>query len=82
MGEAGVKPETPYTSEELVQMLRDRQGGATQIQFAAEIGISNTLLSDIYLGRRSIGNDKILAYLAPKGKEFRHRDCWFLVSKS
>ncbi len=74
------KPETPYTAEELVQMLKDRQGGLSQTAYAAEIGISFQMLSDVYLGKRGVGNDKILAYLAPKGKEFRHGDCWFLVA--
>jgi transcriptional regulator with XRE-family HTH domain len=76
------KPETPYTSTELIDLLKSRQGGLSQIAFAKEIGISFQMLSDIYLGKRNVGNDQVLAYLAPKGKEFVHRDCWFLVAKS
>lgn len=74
-----MKPETPYTSTELVDLLKQRQGGLSQIAYAAEIGISMQLLSDVYLGKRSVGNEKILAYLAPKDKTFIRRDCWFLV---
>jgi hypothetical protein len=54
----------PYTASELRDMLKDRQGGMTQVQFATD---------------RSVGNDLVLKYLAPKGKKFVHHDCWTLV---
>lgn len=69
----------PYTASELRDMLKDRQGGMTQVQFATEIGISMQLLSQIFKGDRSVGNDLVLKYLAPKGKKFVHHDCWTLV---
>ena len=69
----------PYTASELRDMLKDRQGGMTQVQFATEIGISMQLLSQIFKGDRSVGNDLVLKYLAPKGTKFVHHDCWTLV---
>lgn len=70
-----------YTAGELVEMLKLRQGGLSQMAFAAELQISMQMLSNIYAGDRSVGNSKVLEYLAPKGKEFRHRDTWILVDK-
>lgn len=70
-----------YTAGELVEMLKLRQGGLSQMAFAAEIGLSMQMLSNIYAGDRSVGNEKVLAYLAPNGKEFRHRDTWILVDR-
>lgn len=75
------RPEA-YTADELVQALKDRQAGLTLKQYAAEIGISFQLLSQILNGTRSVGNDKVLAYLAPKGHVYIHRDQWFLVAKA
>jgi len=71
----------PYTAGELRQMLKDRQGGMTQVQFANEIGISMQLLSQIFKGDRSVGNDLVLKYLAPRGKRFVHSDCWHLIDE-
>jgi transcriptional regulator with XRE-family HTH domain len=71
----------PYTARELREMLKDRQGGQTQVQFANEIGISMQLLSQIYKGDRSPGNELVLKYLAPKGKKFVHHGCWTLVEE-
>jgi len=72
-------PPAPYTSSELIEMLKDRQGGMTQQQFAKELQISYQLLSQIYKGDRGVGNELVLKYLAPQGKMFRHRDVWDLV---
>jgi hypothetical protein len=68
-----------YTADDLLEMLKLRQGGYTQVQYAAEIGISPQLLSFIYQGVRTVGNDKVLAYLAPRGKVFVQKDVWCLV---
>ena len=68
-----------YTSSELRQLLRDRQGGLSQKQFAAELGLSEQMLSNIYKAERSVGNDLVLAYLAPRGRKFIHADVWFLM---
>ena len=76
-----MKPETPYTSTELVDLLKQRQGGSSQIMYAKEIGISFQLLSDIYLGKRSVGNQLVLQYLAPEGKKFVRQDVWHLEPK-
>lgn len=72
---------TTYTPEELVELLRQRQGNLTLKQFAAEIGLSFQFVSDVLRGTRSVGNDLILEYLAPKGKRFDHRDTFVLVDK-
>lgn len=69
---------TPYTASELRQMLRDRQGALTLGQFSAEIGISLQFLSQIYLGDRSVGNELVLRYLAPRGKMFVAETVWHL----
>jgi transcriptional regulator with XRE-family HTH domain len=74
-------PSAAYTSDELLQMLRDRQGGLTQLQYAEEIGISFQMLSQVYKGERSVGCERILAYLAPKGKRFVEEKVWHLINK-
>lgn len=76
-----MKTPDAYNAEEMVDLLKARQAGMTQRQFAAEIGISMQLLSEIYSGNRSVGNAKVLEYLAGKGKEFIHRDVWVLVPR-
>jgi len=75
------KPPVPaaYTSEELVALLRDRMGTMTQQQFAAELGISYQLLSQILKGDRSVGNDLVLKYLAGPKKKFVEERVWHLV---
>jgi transcriptional regulator with XRE-family HTH domain len=73
--------QAPYTAEELVQALRDRQGVYTLQQYAAEIGISLAMLGQILNGNRSIGNQKVLDYLAPKGMQYVHEDVWYLRPK-
>jgi transcriptional regulator with XRE-family HTH domain len=73
--------EAAYTTDELVLMLKNRQGGLTQQQFALEIGISLTLLNQIMNGTRSVGNRHVLEYLAPKGKKFIERFVYHLVSR-
>jgi len=75
--------ETPaaYTEEELVMLLKDRQAGMTQMELAADIGISFQMLSDIFRGTRSVGCDKVLAYLAPRGRKFVEEKVWHLVKQ-
>lgn len=58
----------------------------TLVEFAREIGISMQMLSQILLGdgtlaagRRSVNNDKVLAYLSPPGSHFERRDVYYLV---
>lgn len=68
-----------YTAQELVDQLKMRQGGMTLKQYADEIGISFQLLGQILQGTRSVGNEKVLDFLAPKGKHYLHRDQWLLV---
>jgi transcriptional regulator with XRE-family HTH domain len=74
------RPET-YIADELRQALKDRQGGLTLQQYAAEIGLSFQMLSQILNGSRSPGNQKVLDYLAPKGYAYVHRDQWLLMPK-
>lgn len=70
-----------YTEEELVDMLKLRQGGLTQYEFAREIGISSQFLSDLYRGYRGIESKRVLAYLAPSGKKFKLRKLFDLVDR-
>jgi transcriptional regulator with XRE-family HTH domain len=74
------RPEA-YTADELRQALKDRQGGYTLQQYAAEIGISLPMLGQILTGARSVGNQKVLEYLAPRGMQYVHRDIWHLIPK-
>lgn len=70
-----------YTDAELVALLKERIGGKTLVEWSAEVGISFQLASDILRGRRSVGNPKVLEFLAPKGRMFVHEDCYRLVAK-
>jgi len=70
-----------YTAGELIDLLKLRQGGMTLSVYSKEIGISIPMLSDIFRGSRSVGNEKVLAYLAPKGKQFTERKTWVLDNK-
>lgn len=51
-----------YTREEVVKLIRQRMGTNTQEEFAAQVGISYQLLSNILIGSRSPGQ-KILKFL-------------------
>jgi transcriptional regulator with XRE-family HTH domain len=70
-----------YTEDELIQMLKLRQGGLTLTDFAKDIGISQQFLSDLYRGHRTIDSKRVLAYLAPSGKVFKLRKLWDLVDR-
>ncbi len=79
---------TEYTPAELVELLKQKQGTLTLAAYANEIGISMQMLSQILLGdgtmangRRSVGNEKVLEYLAPPGREFVRVDRYFVVAK-
>lgn len=81
-GEALSKPtKTEYTPEELVEVLRSKMNGATLAMASAEIGLSVPMLQQILTGRRSVGNEKVLAYLSPPGKQFEFRERYVLVEK-
>lgn len=69
-----------YTSEELLDTLKVRRGALTLKEYSEEIGISLPYLSEILRGEKPIGNEKVLAFLAPKGKMYVKRDSWVLVS--
>lgn len=43
------------TVEQVLEMLRKRQGDRTQREFAAELGITGQYLCDLYLRRRDPG---------------------------
>ena len=57
-------------AEDVVKMLKERQGVMNQIEFAAKIGMSQQLLSDTYAGRRVpgaavlqfLGLDRVVVY--------------------
>lgn len=75
-----------YTPQELVELLKQKQGTMTLAAYATEIGVSMQLLSQILLGdgtfgngRRSVNNDKVLNYLAPRGSHFERSDVYRLV---
>ena len=77
-----------YTPAELVELLKQKQGVMTLKVFAEEIGISTQMLSQILLGdgtmangRRSVGNDKVLAYLSPPGSRLVREDRYFVVAR-
>lgn len=40
------------TREDVIELLQRKQGDKTQVEFAAEIGISPSYLSEIYRGTR------------------------------
>ena len=44
-----------YKAEDVIEMLKRKQGKSGLRQFATELGISAPYLSDIYKGRRSPG---------------------------
>lgn len=69
---------SPYSSEELVDLLKQRQGGLTIPQYAAEIGLSVSMLGNILGGFRSPGNEAVLKYLAPKSHHFVEKAVWIL----
>jgi transcriptional regulator with XRE-family HTH domain len=70
-----------YTESEILDMLKFRQGGLTQTEYAKEIGISEQFLSDLYRGTRTIDSPRVLSYLAPRGKKFQLRKQWDLVER-
>lgn len=61
-----MKNTTCLTTDDIVAMLKKKQGKQYQKDFAANLGITASQLSDIYTGRRAIFNDKVMAYLGIK----------------
>ena len=57
-----MKSNSYYSADDVVKLLRVRQGMRTQEDFAAEIGISYQLLSNVLLKSRAPGA-KILRFL-------------------
>lgn len=43
------------TAEEVIALLRHKQGDRTNLAFAAELGVTSTHLGEIYKGSRNIG---------------------------
>lgn len=56
-----------YSLEEVVAMMKRKQGDRSLREYAKEIGVSAPYLSDIYMGRRSPGE----AILKPMGLQVR-----------
>lgn len=50
------------TNQDVLTRLKKMQNGRSIRQFAKEIGVGPSFLSDVYLGNRGVGK-KILAYL-------------------
>ena len=71
---------TNFSEQELVELLRSRQGVKTQAEFALDLGISDKLLSNIYGGKRSVGNKNVLRYLAPPGYTFERQKFFVLTT--
>jgi transcriptional regulator with XRE-family HTH domain len=44
-----------YTREDLLKLLREKQGDRTAKQLAEELGITPQYLSDVFLGKRDPG---------------------------
>ncbi len=74
------RPEV-YTEEELTQALRDRQAGRTLKEYAEEISLSFQMLSQVLNGSRSISNEKVLEFLAPRGMKYVKKNVYELVKK-
>lgn len=55
------------TQEQVVQMMRKRQGTRTAKEFAEELGISPQYLSDIYGGKREPGPSVLDALKLERG---------------
>lgn len=55
------------TLADVIGILRKKQGGRTNRDFAAELGISGQFLGDIYEGRRTPG-EKVLTPLGLKSR--------------
>jgi transcriptional regulator with XRE-family HTH domain len=50
------------TNEDVIRRLRKEQNDRSLSQFARDIGVTKSFLSDVYLGKRGLGH-KILTYL-------------------
>ena len=44
-----------YSRDEVLEILRKRQGEGTQNKLADDLGVSSAYLSDVFLGRRDVG---------------------------
>ena len=44
-----------YSRDEVLEILRKRQGQGTQNDLAESLGVSSAYLSDVFLGRRDLG---------------------------
>lgn len=72
---------TTYTPEELLDLLKSRKGAMSNRAYAEEIGLSEQMLSDVFLGKRGVSNQAILSYLAPRGKIFVGKTVYHLAPK-
>jgi hypothetical protein len=58
----GTMKKTYLTHADVITLLRQKQGAASMEEFAAAIGITNSLLYMVYLGKRKVGS-KIMKFL-------------------
>jgi len=47
--------EKRYSRDEVLEMLRERQGEGTQQELAADLGITPQYLCDVFQGKRHLG---------------------------
>jgi hypothetical protein len=57
------------TADEVIALLKKKQGDRTNLAFAAELGVTSTHLGEIYKGSRNIGH-KVSAKLGLKAHTF------------
>ena len=52
-----------YSADEVLELLRQKQGNRTQTELAADMGVTNQYLSDILNRRRGAAGPAVLRYL-------------------
>lgn len=51
-----------YSRDQVIEILKDKQGTRTQIELAGDLGVSQQYLCDVFAGKRDLGT-KILEAL-------------------
>lgn len=71
---AKAKQQKLLTEADVLALLKEAQGGRSQKDFAALLGIAPSALSEIYGGRHKV-NDTVLDHLAlePAGRVFQRK---------
>lgn len=66
-------PKRQYSLEELIDLLKGKQGDLTITEYAAKIGISAPMLSNVLCGHRRADGSKVLKFLGMKKVEMYER---------